>query len=235
MSQDNGYIRQQETISYCLPCKNRLEDLKEALPSVMIAASISPPVEIIVLDYNSTDGLKDWMDAVSQVGPVTVRRVGYHGRDTYHMAHARNLSIITAVGKIIVSSCADVIVDESFFQVIREGFKTNEALFATGNNFPGVSAFLKEEFLNAGGFDERFEYYGPEDKDLNERLKRRGVLWGHYPEELLTLIPTPRLKKTEHYRTKSLYQMWKLMQPIFKENKANGVLVANPDGWGRWI
>jgi hypothetical protein len=150
------------------------------------------------------------------------------------MAHARNLSVIASVGEITVVSCADILPAPGFFRAIRDGFETYEAMFATGNNYPGVTAVLKEEFVDAGGFDERFEYYGPEDKDLIERLKRRGVKWGLYPEELLSQIPTPRIKKTEHYRTKSLYQMWKLMQPIFKENKANGVLVANPDGWGRW-
>jgi hypothetical protein len=214
---------------------NRLEDLKEALPSVIMAAIMSPPVEILVLNYNSQDGLRDWMDAVSMRGPVTIRSVRYTGRDHYHMAHARNLSVINSVGQVTVVSCADIMVDPTFFQVIRRGFEDGlEAMFATGNHYPGVTAVLKKEFMDAGGFDERFEYYGPEDKDLIERLKRRGVPYGHYDELLLNQIKTPRLKKTEHYRTKSLYQMWKMMQPIFKENKANGVLVANPDGWGRW-
>ena len=37
-------------ISYCIPIKNRLEDFKKVLPSVIEAANFSPGVEIMILN-----------------------------------------------------------------------------------------------------------------------------------------------------------------------------------------
>ena len=44
-------------ISYCIPVHNRTYDLRETLPGIIRAASKSPPVEVVILDYNSQDNL----------------------------------------------------------------------------------------------------------------------------------------------------------------------------------
>ena len=45
-------------ISLCLPCHNRTHDLKRVMPYLLGAANFSPPVEIVVIDYNSQDDLR---------------------------------------------------------------------------------------------------------------------------------------------------------------------------------
>ena len=92
----------------------------------------------------------------------------------------------------------------------------------------------KEEFIDAGGFDERFEFYGPEDKEMVERLHRRGGKCGQYSRSLISAIYTPNEKKIAGYRLKiGKREMHKRMMKYFMENRENKLLVANPDGWGK--
>ena len=48
-------------ISLCTPIMNRLDDFRETIGSRVSNAISHGPVEIVVLDYNSTDGLEDYM------------------------------------------------------------------------------------------------------------------------------------------------------------------------------
>jgi hypothetical protein len=101
----------------------------------------------------------------------------------------------------------------------------------------GIFACQHGEFINAGGYDERFEFYGPEDRDLDLRLQRRGSEFGLVPNGLMSVIPTSDEDKVKNFRLKLSKQgMGRLMRPIFEENIANGVLVANQGReWGQWI
>jgi len=91
------------------------------------------------------------------------------------------------------------------------------------------------EFVEAGGFDERFEFYGKEDKDLILRLKRRGHKFGQMPSNLLTSILTPRKEKYKNYRLSlNRLEVYKRSKAIYEENIRNEVLVVNKGGWGSW-
>ena len=54
-------------ISICAPCHNRTYDLKKVLPTWIEAANASPPVEMVVLDYNSPDDLQSYMEEMKKV------------------------------------------------------------------------------------------------------------------------------------------------------------------------
>jgi hypothetical protein len=102
-----------------------------------------------------------------------------------------------------------------------------------GKLLRGVIVCARDEFIAAGGYDERFEFYGPEDTDLDERLVRRGGKFGLLPN-LLREIPTPKAEKTANYRITSRWETKKLMVPIYEENKRNKVLVVNEGvEWGQ--
>jgi len=51
-------------ISICIPCKNRTYDLKKTIPHIIRAANISPPVEIVVINYGSEDDLNEYISFV---------------------------------------------------------------------------------------------------------------------------------------------------------------------------
>lgn len=202
---------------------NRLHDLQQVLPSV-IADS---PDEIVVLDYGSTDGLGDYIQGFNHPRIRWVRREA----DYYHMAHARNLSVLATGYPFVVSSSADIIVKPGFFNEIRRLFCIADMVKASGHDYPGVLAFRKDDFMEAGGYDERFEYYGPEDKELIERLERRGVKASVYDASYLDQVKTTN--KAGNYRTHSRVKMYVETKKIHQENTKREVLTVNENGWGR--
>lgn len=243
-------------ISYCYPCRDRLYSVKETLPTVMAAAKKAPPVEVVILDYGSTDGLKEWVRENAPEAKCVRYEAPY-----FHMAHARNLSVIMSTGVYVVSSDAETMVDEDLFAELRKAIVlTDRPLIRLGRRpsstrlarerpghgqcaggcrwwTHGVFCVRRSEFMAAGGFDERFEFYGPEDKDIIHRFARRGLQYATIDNhKLITNIGTPDSEKAKNYRLSlSKREMRKRMGKIYEENAAKGVLVANQErGWGRW-
>ena len=218
-------------ISVCIPCGNRLRDLKVTLPTVIEAANNSPPVEIVVLDYNSSDNVAGFIRE-TQLGTrwengtkLEYRRYGDGGH--YHMAHARNLSVVASKGDYVLTASADLLMRADYLESVRAAAEQGYIWIHHPEKFVGVVCVLREEFMAAGGFDERFEFYGKEDKDLFLRLKRRGASHCEIPARLLNR-PTPWPDKIKNYRLPlSRREMSKLSKAIYQENIDAGVLVAN--------
>mgnify|MGYP001573245205 FL=1 len=214
-------------VSLCVPIHNKLHDLKQTMPYLVTAAQASPPVEIVVLDYGSTDGLFEYVSGL----------VIYHRYDSeyFHKAHAFNLAILASKGEYFVLLGADAFPHQDYIKVIRE-LISQGCIWMRANELCGIITCQREEFINAGGYDERFEFYGPEDRDLDLRLQRRGGKFGLVPNGLMSVIPTSNEDKVKNFRLKlSRREMSKLMRPIYEENSANYVLVANQgQAWGQW-
>lgn len=206
-------------ISYSVPCHKRVEDLFATQHSVLVATTEYPNVEVIHVDYGNTPSLwtYDWAKAVRVEA------------DYFHMAHARNVGIKAATGDIIVAFLADQIVAPDFFSVIREQLEPGTFL-----KWFETFVFWREDILAAGGFDERFEFYGPEGKELTDRLQRRGLKVKPIPKRIVSQIPTPDAKKVQHYREKlTKHQMHARGMAIWRENQAANLLVANQGvNWG---
>lgn len=227
-------------ISVCIPCMNRTYDLREIMPSLIDAANHSPPVEIVILDYNSQDDLAEYITDVKKTVTFTngsmLSYKKYIGRDYYHMAHARNLSVLASVGEYIVISCADVCLPEDYFERIRTAW--HEGIMWTKHNhrYVGIVGMWREEFLDAGGFDERFEFYGKEDKDLIARLERRGDAGKMLSSRGMKILSTPKEDKYKNYRlVLPRSKIAKRAKRIYERNIRNKVLVANENKeWGKW-
>lgn len=226
-------------ISICAPCHNRTYDLKKALPTWIEAANASPPVEIVVLDYNSPDDLQEYIETMKDklTEGNLLKCPKYTERNYYHMAHARNLSVLATSGKYFIQTSTDNLMSLDFITEIRQVLMIDPDIgWITIRNNEGVIVMNKQNFIDAGGYDERFEFYGPEDKDLNLRLVRRGLSVWTLPLCYLHAIKTPNEEKVKGYRlpiTKK--EMSKLMIPIYYENIDNNVLIANEGKeWGKW-
>lgn len=226
-------------ISICVPVHNRTYDLRAVIPRLIEAGCYSPPIEIAVLDYNSPDHLGDYMHAVELIescDEVHFSYRKYYGKNHYHMAHARNLSVMLASGEYIVISSADLWFDGQLIAEIRQRIDEG-CVWMGASRYCGVVGISKQAFIEAGGFDERFEFYGPEDRDLHLRMQRRGEKFGDLSYKYIHDIPTPNDDKVKHYRLKiGKRGMADAMHPILEENIAKGVLVANEGkAWGQWL
>jgi len=226
-----------DLISLCIPCMNRTSDLKAVMPSILKAARVSPPVQVAILDYNTQDDLAAYLVSITNefTDGVSLNYLRYEGHSYFHMAHARNLSVLASIGDYVVISSCDIKLDFDFFTVIREHIERDNPAWMNFMNEMGVVIIERNEFINAGGFDERFEFYGSEDKDLYLRLLRRGAQHSILPGKKFYAITTPDAEKIKNYREPlSKAEMDKRGKVFYWQNIAEGVMVANLEGWGAW-
>lgn len=216
-------------LSYCIPIRNRCRDLVAALPSVVTAARESPPVEVVVLDYGSTDQLRETLDEMG------LPEVAYYFREAqhFHMAHARNVAMLSGRGEWLVSTNADTVLqDSSFFEIVRDEI-ADGAMFVHPEGMNGVCAVCRQVFEDVRGFDERFEFYGPEDKDFIAQLRRAGYREATIPRHLVANMYTPDDLKMREYRLPlSKRDAAKLMHSIFEQNTRENTVVGNAERWG---
>jgi len=227
-------------ISLCTPCMNRVDDFVATLPLKIIGANICPPVEIVTIDYDSQDGLDNYMYDLMKNSHFdngsfyTYRK--YTGRDTYHAAHANNLAMLTGSGEYVVLVPADVYLERDYLVVLRDRIEKGCVWCNTDRKCRSTIAIKKDVFIEIGGYDERFEMYGPDDLDLIHRLERHGYKRGSIPNDLVHDVYTSPEKKIENYRIKGVShkELGKMSMPYYYENEKNGSLVANVGiEWGK--
>ena len=199
-------------ISYTMPCHKRQEDLSIALQSLFVArAKSQSDIEIVVVDYGNPLPL---------VLPPNIRRVVSEGR-YFHMAHARNVGIKAARGSVICSMVCDQIVEPNFFNVISGLLQSGTFL-----SWQETFVFWHSDIEAVGGFDERFELYGPEGKELAERLERCGLHKIQIPKDLVSQLPTSYKDKISNYaQSLSRREMHHIGMDTWKE--CGGQPVAN--------
>src|SRR4030067_67421 len=81
----------------------------------------------------------------------------------------------------------------------------------------------------------------PADKAICSRLHRRGGKFERFPDHLVGEIRTAYHVKLRNLDSRAFVGkrhikrlMAHVMQPIYEQNNTDGVLVANPNGWGLW-
>jgi len=225
-------------LSLCTPVMNRTDDLKKVMSYRIEAAERSLPIEFVILDYNSQDDLQDFVvgelsrhcDAAGIL--LTYRK--YIGRKYYHQAHAYNLSVMSAHGDYVCIMGADTYPGDGYFQVVRE-MAANGCRWMEDRRYKGAVCVKWSDFDAIGGYDERFEFYGSEDRDLAMRLARLGTKKGVLPDGMIGNIHTPDSVKMENYRVKmSKAESSRKMREIFDDNFKREVVAVNPEGWAKW-
>jgi hypothetical protein len=220
---------------------NRLDDLMLTMPYRIANAISSPPVEIVILNYSSTDGILDYItDMVNLFHPVEGVYISGHScinRKYFHSARAYNMALLAGKGEWVVLTPADVFVYNGYVATLRERISEGSLWCNTDRKRRSTIAFNKAEFIAAGGYDDRFDTYGPDDRDIIERMERRCAKRGSIPDYLLGDIFTPADKKIANYPPtgKSHRELGKDLMKYYYENKENGQLVANQGiEWQKW-
>lgn len=177
-------------ISFCIVCMNRLHQLKETLNVNILDNYDYEPLEFVLLDYNSTDGLEEWIKENFDHHITTGRLVYYKTNkpQTWNPSHSKNVAFKLATGEIVCNIWADYIAGKGFAKYINEQFKQDSGIVLTPidffrtkkNYFPardvfGKVAVKKADFLRINGFDERMDRHGFEDYDFVNRLEMAGV------------------------------------------------------------
>jgi hypothetical protein len=185
-------------IAFCTVCGNRVQHLRRTLEHNLAVLRERPDSVAVLLDYGSSDGLGDWLRE-HFVEDLQFGRLVYYRVEANHfaMAHAKNLAHRLGIregAEILCNVDADNFLGSGFPEFIGRKFAEaqldGDSIFlAPRMNHQGPGRGLtdfcppgsngrivvtREQFLNAGGYDEHFEHYGPDDKDFDARLRRIG-------------------------------------------------------------
>jgi glycosyltransferase involved in cell wall biosynthesis len=175
----------QHTISLVTVCMNRLHHLQQTLPRNIIDNQEYEHLEFVVLDYNSTDGLAEWMKSSMRKYIDNGRLRYYHTLEpaSYHPAHSRNMAFLLSTGELICNVDADNYTGKGFAAYINNRFCENEkSILVTFGGSKRIAAsdtygrvcVTRHDFMTVKGYDESIDKYCGEDIDLAKRVMQLG-------------------------------------------------------------
>jgi glycosyltransferase involved in cell wall biosynthesis len=172
-------------ISFCTVCMNRLMHLKQTLKKNIEDNKDYGNVEFVLLDYNSTDGLEEWVKTSMKRYIKQGVLVYYKTNEPifFNRSHSRNMMFKLASGDIICNIDADNFTGKGFAQYINEKFIENDNILLVADtrvkfyylrDAVGRFCSKREDFLKITGYDEQMTSYGSEDIDLYKRILSLG-------------------------------------------------------------
>lgn len=171
-------------------CMNRLHQLKQTLIQNILDNAEYENLEFVVLDYNSKDGMEEWVMQNLAEHIKTGRIVYYKTTDpeSWSPSHSKNLAFKLATGDIVCSIWADYFTGAGFAKYVNDSFNDDDNIVLTPIDFHktkknysppgdvlGKVCVKRSDFLKINGFDERMNKHGFEDYDFVNRLELIGV------------------------------------------------------------
>ncbi len=194
-------------IVFCTTCKGRTQHLERTLPANL---RDNPEAKFVVLDYNSQDHLVSYLQTAHAEDIDAGRLVVYSYRESgpFRMAHAKNMAHRCGMlegGDILVNLDADNFTGAGFADYIAREFSRNPNTFLSPwiwrpRGISGRIAVSTHMFLTAGGYDEKYETWSPDDKDFVARLERMGYEPGEMSPQFLDAIRHNEKIRFREYR-----------------------------------
>ena len=166
-------------ISFCTVSMNRLIHFQSTLERNLKDNDDYPNFEIVLLDYNSSDGLENW--AISKLTEhITSGKIVFYRTEQpkyFHRSHSRNICFRLASGDILCNVDADNYTGSGFASYVDNIFEKYSDIYlasslTSSNDVLGRVCVKKSHFFSVSGYDESMEGYGFEDIDLRNRLKK---------------------------------------------------------------
>lgn len=195
-------------ISYCITCKGRAHHVQQTLPHNLALLKHDRNVEFVLLDYESNDGLGEWVQEhfKDELASGRLRYARYEPAPHFKMAHAKNMAHRVATGDILCNLDGDNFLAEGYTEWMRDkmtrhphacvtSLPVNAAEFLMTRVGPrlmgkdvllgGRVALWREDFYKLGGYDERYTGWSPDDVDMSMRAKEMGIKSYLVPEKLI--------------------------------------------------
>ncbi|WP_413668184.1 glycosyltransferase family 2 protein [Mucilaginibacter sp. Mucisp86] len=193
-------------ISFCTVCMNRLHHLSKTLPQNISDNRTYPYVEFVIVDYNSSDGLYEWISTNfrKELSTGLVRYYRTNQPHYFNRSHSRNMAFKKASGDVLCNIDADNFTGPFFAQYIGEYFKSNPNAFLTPDysvrDVMGRLCVKATDFAEVRGFNEHLEGYGYDDMDIYKRLEAKGLLHGFIDKhpEFLNAISHPNIERYQN-------------------------------------
>ncbi len=174
-------------LSLCTACGNRLWQLQQTLGSNL--ASLEPDMEIVLVDYGSTDGLSDWVwqnfEGAIESGMLTFFEV--KNDVAWNCPKAKNLAHRLAKGDYLFNADADNFFTPNDLGWIKEAAAMGLPSQQWSQHWPdgsyGRIGLPRALFWHIGGYNESLLPMGGQDIDL---IRRLGML-----DDRIFLMPSP--------------------------------------------
>lgn len=176
-------------ISICTTCMNRLEHLKDTYLVNIKEGVRYPNIEFVLLNYNSKDGMDNWVkvNLHEYIQKGLVKYYTTRESDTFQMSRAKNMVGRLASGDIVTWVDADNYLSSELLFDVNSKFIINEHILVKPElgkednwDLGGQIYVNKSHFENVKGYDESFIGWGYEDLDFADRMCLKNHLYLQY-------------------------------------------------------
>lgn len=172
-------------ISICTVCMNRLAHLRETLPMNIAQNKDHKNVEFVVLDYNSGDGMEDWVKSNMQehIQSGVLKYFKNYEPKYFNLSHSKNMAMRLGSGNILCLVDADNFAGHNYAGWISSVYEAqgSNTIITTlrrdkilYRDQGGKLCFNRDLFYEVKGFDESLTGYGIDDVDLVRRVEKAG-------------------------------------------------------------
>lgn len=236
-------------ISFVTRCMNRLHDLKLTLPKNIEDNKSYKNLEFVILDYNSTDGLGEWIQK-EMMHHVLSGRVSYY-RTTepqfFQPNHSQNLTFRLASNSLVANIDSDNYTHEGYAQCLNRCCSVaDERILIVPANFllagskrlflKGRFAVYKKDAEMLGGFDEELdEGFGNDDISFVLRAMLAGFQIVRYNSRYTEdRLPTSDEERVSLVKNKSFKQIRDKNGIITWNKLGKGIVTVNRNThWGK--
>jgi hypothetical protein len=180
----------QPRIAFATTCKGRAAHLKLTLPKNLADNADYPNAVFIILDYGSDDDLLDYLNTAHSAdidsGRIVVYSYAYTG--PFRIAHAKSMAHRCAIlegATLICNLDADNYAGAGFASYLADQYAEHGpesfwwARMVRGVLDRGINGRIvctAQQFINVGGYDNKYADWSRDDKDFNERLCKQGYI-----------------------------------------------------------
>lgn len=189
-------------VSLCVTCKNRLWQLRRTLPENLERAEADGDTEVVLVNYDSRDGLDAWVrEFQAHIERGLLRYLHLRDEPHFHMSKAKNLAHLGATGEFLVNLDADNFIGDTIvawrarwaadYDTLIHGFVPEndkgrvgerDGLPAEGNGTGGRIGLPRRHFVALGGYDEEMLPMSQQDVDLIDRARAMGLAVARLPQ-----------------------------------------------------
>jgi len=165
-----------EKIAFCITCMNRLKHLQQTLEKNIQDNYLKGQVEFVLLDYNSQDGLEEWVS--NNMRKYIDEGILAYYKTTepthYLRSHSRNMAFRLANVTILCNLDADNFLGKGFAELMLNEFSKQDNIFyMTNQSYDGTYGRIcvrRDDFISIRGYNEALQGWGFEDNDFINRL-----------------------------------------------------------------
>jgi len=195
---------------------NRLQHLQQTLEKNILDNYLPDEVEFVLLDYNSSDGLEQWIYHNMMQYIETEMLVYYKTFEPeyYFRSHSRNMAFRLASAEILCNLDADNFLGKGFASFMINEFSKYDNIFYTNdysfNDTFGRVCVRNQDYVSIRGYNEMLKSYGYEDNDFLNRLVLHGLKPMSFtnPEFYHFVIHSDEDRISEEYMAKNLCKMY---------------------------